>query len=344
MLTRKAFDSLILVFLLAVGASGQDTTNTDSARFKPAEITIGESATLKILGFGDLTSTIQKENDGNTFGIGQAEVNLESDLTNNVSMALAIAYDESAFGIGAFTIDWIAWQQSEETSSSIVGISNLTIGGGQFDVPFGIDWHVYPSIDRKLVSTPLIVENTHDGWNDYGGYASIEASWGSATVFGANGFIYEGESPTGMVFETLNQVAVGGRLGITPVEKLEVGSSFASIHSQDEVYHMQLVGADLQFAIDDLVLKGEYITHRFSSDENENFTNDGYYFQGLYNIGKWYAVGRYGEFRPYQKSTDITRLSGGIGRTINENVELRFEYQSNQDSEDFGIFQVAVGF
>jgi len=319
----------------------QDTSSTEP---QPAEIAIGDSTTLEIVGFGDLLTTFQKENDGSTFDIGQAEVDLESEMTDRISVALAIAYDEGAFVIGAFIVDYTAWSLCDEATSSPLGINSVTVGGGQYDVPFGIDWHVYPSIDRKLVSSPLVVENTHDSWNDYGGYASVEGTWGNATTFIANGFCHEGVNATGEELATHNDLAIGGRLGIAPHETVEVGGSVASISGQDGSHDMLLAGADMQFSVASFKIKGEYIAHRFESKENSDFTNDGYYVQGLYGIGDWYLVGRYGEFRPDQQSADIARMSAGIGHTFNDIVELRLEYQANKATDDAAVFQVAVGF
>lgn len=344
MFTKTLVTSFILVLALVTLANAQDTTSMVPSEPRPTEIAINESTTLQIVGFGDLLATFQDENNGSTFDIGQAEVDLESEMTDGISIALAIAYDEGAFAIGAFTVDYTAWSRGDEATSSSLGINSVTVGGGQYDVPFGIDWHVYPSIDRKLVSSPLVVENTHDSWNDYGGYVSVEGTWGNVTTFIANGFCHEGVYPTGEELATHNDLAIGGRLGIAPHETVEVGGSVASISGQDGSHDMLLTGVDIQLAIASFELKGEYIAHKFESSDSNDFTNDGYYVQGLYGIGEWYLVGRYGEFRPDQQSADFARMSAGIGHTFNDIVELRLEYQANKATDDAAVFQVAVGF
>ncbi|PKK82701.1 MAG: hypothetical protein CVT49_12240 [candidate division Zixibacteria bacterium HGW-Zixibacteria-1] len=343
MFMRMLITGLILVLALATLANAQDTTPTVPAGPRPTEIAINESTTLQIMGFGDLLTTFQDNNDGSTFDIGQAEVDLESELTDRFAIALAIAYDEGSFTIGAFTADYNAWSVSE-SRPSFLGINNFTIGGGQHDVPFGIDWHVYPSIDRKLISSPLVIENTHDSWNDIGGYASTEATWGNVTVFVANGFSYEGTDPSGEELETHNDLAIGGRLGLILNGSFELGGSLARIYGLDQTHDMLLAGVDIQVSIENFKFKGEYIAHRFESDDNSNFTNDGFYLQGFYGIGSWYLIGRYDEFRPDQKSADIARTSTGLGHNINDIIELRLEYQANKEAEDAAIFQVAFGF
>jgi hypothetical protein len=167
---RRLILALVLVLTVVVApVHSEDTSTTVPSQSQITETAADESTALRIFGFGDLLATFRDETDGRTFDVGQAEVDMEGELTDRLAMSLAIAYDEGSFGIGALTVDYSAWF-ADESRPPMLGIENVTVGGGQFDVPFGIDYHVYPSIDRKLVSSPLIVENTHDSWNDYGAY------------------------------------------------------------------------------------------------------------------------------------------------------------------------------
>lgn len=331
----------LTIVLIAFSSSARATSSTNPQSTK---IAINNSTTVEIVGFADLLATFRNKSDGSTFDIGQAEIDLKSDFTDHFIMELAIAYDEGVFTIGAFTANYTAWSVSGETASTPFGIKNIAIGGGQYDVRFGIDWHVYASIDRKLVSTPLVVENTHNSWNDMGVYASAKAAGGNVNIFVANGFCHEGIYPDGEEFTAHNDLAMGGRLGMTPQEFVEVGGSIATISGLDDSHDMLLVGADFRFSIAEVEIKGEYITHRFESKVYREFTNDGYYIQAVYGIGEWSLVGRYGEFRSDQRSTDIARLSGGIGYTCNGIITLRLEYQANESTDDAAFFQVAFGF
>jgi hypothetical protein len=334
---------LMLCLLIAFHVRAEDTTLTGPQSVEKGN---GKDSVLKITGFGDFVATIQQQNIGNTFAIGQVEIDLESDLTDRTALTLCFAYDEGTFAIGAFTLDYAAWELKEDQSSPFAGITSFTVGGGKYDVPFGIDWHVYPSIDRKLVSVPLVVENTHNCWNDYGGYASVEARWCNATVFGANGFCYEETDHAGEVLRTENEFALGGRLGITPHEIIEIGGSYASVLGQEESLNMELVGVDLQFHLGNLSVKGEYIVHGFKNNDGEDYTNDGYYLQGLYNIGPWFVVMREGQFYPEkQERANISQFIGGIGCSLGGQVELRFEYQVNSNGIDnVASLQVVMGF
>ena len=341
-MTNLSLLVVALLFTLVNAASAQNTASTED---RATSITIGETATLEIVGFGDFTARYQEQNDDDAFSLNQVELDVESAISENITVALAVAYDDGAFSTGAFTVDWAAWEIGEKDNSSpFLGVTGVTIGGGQYDVPFGIDYLVYPSIDRKLVSTPLVIDNTHNEWNDYGGYISADAVWGNAVFFLANGFDFEGQNPDGEDVITDNEWAIGGRLGISLISEIEIGVSLADINCRTKSHDMQMAGADLQIDISRFELKGEYILHSFTPQRGYQYTNDGYYVQGLYRSADWYLVGRYDEFRPNQESRDIVRFSGGIGRSFSEAVELRLELQANKNVRNAAILQVAVGF
>jgi len=328
-------------FALAGHAGAQDTASSEP---RPAQIEFGESRSLTISGFGDILADFQNKDDGSTFYIGQTEVDIESDLTEKFSIALAIAYDNEAFAIGAFTVDCNLFTANDEAAPSLLGIESVTVGGGQFDIPFGIDWHEYPSIERKIISSPLVVENTHGLWNDYGGYLAIESEFGNAVAFMANGFCYEGCDPSGESLTTENLRSGGGRIGLIPHKSIEIGASVASVEGRNNTVDMLLGGGDFRISLKELKLKGEYIAHNLHSGEIGDFTNDGYYVQAQYGIGEISLVGRYDEFRPNRENTDIQRWALGAGRTIRDRVELRFEYDINKSIDDSAIFQVAFRF
>jgi hypothetical protein len=109
---------------------------------------------------------------------------------------------------------------------------------------------------------------------------------------------------------------------------------------------MALIGADLQFNIRNLALKGEFITHQMGLSRDEEVTNYGFYSQGLYDFGPIFMVGRFGLYSPDEEDADdLTRVSGGIGWKIYESCEMRFEYQANSgDTGNKGLLQLVAGF
>ena len=86
--------------------AAQDTANVESNSYEPLEISIGESRTMLITGFGDFLATFDSEDNSEIFAVNQAEIGFESDLTDKFAVALAVAYVEESFTIGTFTADY----------------------------------------------------------------------------------------------------------------------------------------------------------------------------------------------------------------------------------------------
>jgi hypothetical protein len=327
---------------LAIAFGDQSASNDD-----PGDL-FGE---LEISGFFDVIGTHQTATEDETeFGLGQAEVDIESQLSERASIAMAVAYnsDESTFELGCAELGLNVYANDETFVSSIDVIA------GQFDVPFGIDYNVYPSIDRKLITAPLAVDHTHGGWNDFGVKYQMESEFGNFVGYWVNGFESSAEvldealtlSLGYDVFEEINTTpatAFGARVGITPTPNLEFGGSFASGLNESSRSEMTLIGADAQVNLADFQFKGEYISHSLNRSIAPE-TNSGYYAQAMYNFNPIYVVGRYGSFKPEDVDW-VGQGSLGVGYAIAESIELRFETVINKDSdENANVLQMAVGF
>ncbi len=322
---------------------------------------------LEITGFGDIYSAFrQGDGENNDFEIGQVEIDLETNVDEKIIIGAAVAYDPGSetFGLGAFTVDFHLFDTKGGHFRPVSGIDHSGIIVGQFDVPFGIDWHVYPSIDRMLVSAPLVVETTHDGWNDYGVQGYAEGQWYNAVIYGSNGFGYQAafdsvgtflgynewgydpEDPTLDIQDWDMKISFGGRVGITPNEVIEVGGSYGGFMNQNDRMDMALMGVDLQLNNENFSLKGEYISHQLGIAGDTTLTNSGYYAQGTYDTGKYFFVARYGTFNPdLEGADDLTRLSLGAGWRVLEGCEVRLEYQDNSaENADATFLQMVVGF
>ncbi|MFC1493219.1 hypothetical protein ACFL6O_04605 [candidate division KSB1 bacterium] len=296
-----------------------------------------ELAAIEITGFGDF-SRVGGSEEENSYQFGQVEVDLETNIDERIVIAAAIAFDPGSetFGMGAFTVDFRLFGSEEGHFKTHDHINTSGIVVGQFDVPFGLDWMVYPSIDRKLVSGPLAIENQHDYWNDYGIQGYIDTKWFNAVAFGTNGFGYD---------EVEMKMALGGRVGLKPHEFVEVGSSYASFLNEDERADMQMLGFDLQFGYQAFSFKGEYILREHGLNGDEKVRSDGYYAQGMYDFGKYFVVSRYGKFTPvFDGEEHIARFTGGLGYVLTDGCELRFEYQANENAGSLSFMQLVVGF
>jgi len=334
---------------LQLASTGDEALAYAFGHDAPAEDEAPEG--LQISGFFDVVGAQQSSADDKVnYGLGQAEVDLEREISDRASIAVAIAYntDDALFELGAAELA-INLYNSEESF-----MASIDITAGQFDVPFGIDFHEYASIDNKLISGPSVVHYTHEGWNDVGFQFSLEASFANMVAFFVNGFESSAEVldevatlATGV--DTYEEVdtspaqAFGARIGFTPINHLEFGGSFATGINADSKNEMILAGADLQYGFSNFEIKGEYIYHSLNrSVAKEN--NSGYYLQGLYDFGTVYAISRYGSFKPYE-SDWVGEFSIGVGYEVTHGVELRWESLVNEHSDhNANMIQLVAGF
>ncbi len=316
---------LAVSFSLVLPAAGSSAAGSSEKLHSPV-----------ISGFGDVLMSIRENDSGDVFSLGQVEIDIEENITPNVHACIAVANNGETVEISTMAIEWTVWQSITDESHDFPWLTRLILGGGKYDIPFGIDWKEYASVDRKVVSMPLVVEHTHSGWNDYGAYLSIQAEWGELTLFSADGTCCEEEGEE----EGGRKIAVGGRLGWHPVEGMEVGCSLASEHCciHGEI---ALKGLDFQYLSERLVVKGEYISRCVRTDYDVQ-SGTGFYLGGMYRWGKWFVVERYDSF---DEGTTASRLSCGLGREIGEGLEGRFEYQLNiKNVPQVAYLQVVMSF
>jgi hypothetical protein len=326
---------------------------------------------LRFSGFGDLQYEARESEpgmDGEKYSIGQAELDLESSFSDAVQLAGAIAFnpDESQFELGVFAIDFHLWGRDEGHMRESSWLNSSGIAAGQFDVPFGIDWQVNTSIDRRTVSRPLVVEETHGAWNDLGVNAYFSTGHLNGAFFVLNGFDDE-EPCNGLCsapVDIRSRRAYGGRVGLAPAEWLEVGGSYAYLPSEADEgtsgvtpRNMSLAGADIRVAGGPLSLRGEYIDHHLAmdvqqeTDQGSTLTayardDSGFYTTAMYDFGKYFLIAQYDRFSPGGAGeADLDRVTGGAGWVVREQCELRLEYQSwSGDEPDAAYMQLAVGF
>ncbi|MEE9443925.1 MAG: hypothetical protein V3V99_14770 [candidate division Zixibacteria bacterium] len=307
---------------------------------------------LEICGFFDVVNSYTSSADDEAdFAINQAEVDFENQLSDNILACAAIAWngDDGVFELAVAALEIGVFEGEEQF------VNSLGFTAGQFDVPFGIDYTVYASPDRKYVTGPQVVDLTHGGWNDFGVQFNMDTKGGNLVIFGVNGF----ESSTEVLDEieslalgedvyeevdTSPAFAFGSRLGITPLSFLEIGGSFSTGWNADNDNEMMLVGTDLQFSMANFELKGEYIVHSLNKSIAEE-NNRGYYLQGTYGfLDRAFVLSRYGSFKP-EGADWHGQYSFGAGYALIEGVELRFQTLIDKDSDNnTNMFQLVAGF
>ncbi len=305
------------------------------------------SSPIGISGFGDFYSVAGPGSpDRDMVQIGQVEVDLETSIGESIAVGAALAYDSDSgnLGLGAFTIDLLLFGNDGVAFRKTDRANKIGVIAGQLDVPFGVDWQVYPSIDRKLIAAPIAVGNTHNSWNDYGVQLYVEDDRYNAVLYTTNGFNYEKETASGdqIIFES--SAAIGGRLGFAVKGNIEIGSSHAGFFDENSDLGMGLHAVDIQAHFQQLSFKGEYILHRAELSGGDSVESTGFYAQGLYDFGQHYLVARMDEFQPDANADILKSLSLGGGWVLLEGAEIRLEYQINNPNDNRSLLQFVVGF
>jgi hypothetical protein len=301
-----------------------------------------DGPSLAISAFADLIFPVFASDDSGTqFQVNQAEVDLEGEIVPDVNATMALAYDPEAetFALAVLAVEIPLSQGDDFAASALVG---------QFDVPFGIDYQVYASVDRRLVSGPMILDCTHEGWNDLG--VNFNLAMGEA---GLDLFLINGDrcgrgvvDPTKLVDRSDIKRGSGGRLHYNFTEGLQLGASGAMFHDQEDEVPMTLLGADFQAALGAFSFKGELVAHKVDRGTSAEMNNYGFYVQGMHDWEKWYAVARYEQWKPEMDGLDSPeRLCLGAGLIVREGLELRVEHDwALQDMDDVTWLQLVMDF
>ncbi len=340
--------------------------------YSPAQVTTGLQGTdVTVSGHFDVQAVGRNaELKDNNFTIGQFALNLTADLNPRVMSAVEIAYGaKDDVKIGEAFVDWTLYQWDGKPRYNPLGTVSMGIMAGQFDVPFGLDWRDYASIDRPLVSVPLVIANTHRGWNDLGVEAHGSMTWANWSVFAVNGFgtspmlrLPDRPAPTSLIAgssdvtasDLIPSEAFGARFGLVMNQHFEFGTSFAAGYTDKDNQAERLFGVDLTGRNESFELKAEFINHQ----RNRTLLKEsafGYYLQGMYTFNsQWFAVMRADGFNGdgsevYPFETKMTRTmlctSAGCGYRLHPNAQFRVEYQlAEGKSNDTVFLQTVVGF
>lgn len=305
---------------------------------------------LEITGFMDvLFSTDNQAPGDHNFRLGQAEVDIAACLASHTCTCVAVAYDPDAgtFGLGAATIEFLLAGSGSDCRHHYEKWERSGVLVGQFDVPFGIDWLAYPSVDRRTITAPIAIAATHDSWNDVGAMAFIEARKYTLRAWLVNGA--DVALPEGDPVVLATDGAVGARGSVLPVEGVELGASAATFNMTDDAQSMSMVGFDAQATRGKWAVKGEYVARRLDFGGGSDLTDDGWYAQATRDFDRWYLFGRWDKLDAETAGTpDLEYLSLGLGVGVSTPAELRVEYRSWQGDtdarDDTWLAQLVTGF
>lgn len=276
---------------------------------------------LAISAFADVQMPVEsRDEDDGRFAINQAEIDLEGAIHPKTTAAMAVAWDPETetFALAVLAAEY-ALVEGDEFSAAVMA--------GQFDVRFGVDWRVYASIDRRLVTPPLTTDGTHEGWNDQGANLNLAMGPLMADLFVLNGSGCGRGVQTAKIDRTEVRRGFGGRVGGL-LGAFEVGASGAACHDYDGNLVTTLLGVDLQAAFGPLGLRGEFIVQ--DVDQNTAFRTEahGWYLQGIWDFGPGFGFARWDGLDPDADGADKPeRWSLGGGWLLGDGLELRLEHE-----------------
>jgi hypothetical protein len=207
---------------------------------------------------------------------------------------------------------------------------------GRFDVPFGIAYLEYPSVENRLITQPQAVLATHGAWNDAGAqFYAVGKHWTSI------GYLVNGmEHPLNAEETAPARTAAGGRLSGKVDELFEVGASAAWDFAKEGPV-MFFGGGDVNLSLGPLEVRGEYLLKHVDAPEVPELTH-GAYSRALLHLDPAFLVGRYDTVLDGSTTID-RRLSGGVGVEIFPQGEVRAVYEQSLDSDLRSVTLQLVG-
>jgi len=220
---------------------------------------------------------------------------------------------------------------------------------GKFDMPFGLDYLSYASIDRSTFTQPLVIEKTIAGWNDIGIDYHLFTGKLKFDVWGVNGF-REG-------------LGLGGNIRYRFFPFLELGTSYSADVNNFKRVNDWLSGVDILIDTKIFQIKSEFLWMKGvyegipDSVLNNNMHHGGYiqlltdlkewtslpFFLTL-RLGGWQCTGETDGFIDEAQR----RYTATVGYGLHENLSIRLEVSINtfevSETETLGILQAVVGF
>jgi len=295
----------------------------------------------EVTGFVDVLGQAQ-QGENASFGMGPYEVDFSWELAK-LYFEGAVVVEGEEVGLGQTFVEFKPLKQKYQDF--------LAIQAGFFDMPFGLDYEVFATPDRKLVTPPLYTELVMDGgWGDIGINLCGSLWLVNYNLYGVNGFGEDNGNPVNQLTDNNDAKTFGVRLGISPFEDLEVGVSYAGGAYLDDNTKdlLQRIGAHLKFGWKKIEAKGEYIFGKQDIPGKDAREENSYYMQLLGKLtDELYAVVRFGGWKP-KGGSEISRITTTLGYDLSEKISLRLEYQFNIETpgvkNDLFSLQTVVSF
>jgi hypothetical protein len=236
----------------------------------------------------------------------------------------------------------------------------LQINAGYFYMPIGQYWMTYYASTRKLVTYVYAMRLINvTPWGEAGVMIQGEVpmlNYRVAVVNGLNQNYIDNIKPreARQTRENNWNKTVGGRLGFSPIEELEVGFSYSTGKYDDAVLRdLQFLDADISLDIENLSIRGEWV-QSIADDSlgTDEITTSGFYAHIAYKImtsklGLYYiepAV-RYEYIDPGRDMRDrftigptttgkISAITGGLNISPRQHFLIKCEYRMTMEELD----------
>lgn len=229
---------------------------------------------------------------------------------------------------------------------SILG-DRLTVRGGKFPFPFGIERHYYHPVSNELIDRPSPFVRILPGlYTDVGieFFGKMELPVLEALKYEfaiTNGLDSFGDTGKQEDFTDNNtNKQLGGRLGLVLLPGLEIGGSYLTgKYDMDASKRLYLAGADVSYKIGGFGVRGEYIAGTVGLEGGGDFYRYGYYLQTSYRhdfeldylkylegVVRFDSVTARDDMRT---NKDADRIAFGIDYSPLKSLVLKFEYEIN---------------
>jgi hypothetical protein len=308
-------------------------------------------AQMEISGFFDAVGALHFPNTKETgFLINQFEVDLSYLHKSRFSVGSAVAYNNETENM-ELAMAFIHYSFDDGPAKHprrLETYDHSAIMVGKFDMPFGLDYLSYASVDRPTYTQPLVIEKTIAGWNDIGIDYHLFAGNFKFDVWTVNGF--------------RDGVGIGGNIRYRVFPFLEIGTSHSVDVNNFQKLNDWLSGVDLMINTNILQVKSEFmwmegVYEGIPDSVLNNNMHYGGYLQVLTEFNEWLTVPlfltlRFGGWRCSGKMNEIDeteyRYTATLGYGLHENLSLRLEASVNTynhaEAETLGILQIIVSF
>jgi hypothetical protein len=219
---------------------------------------------------------------------------------------------------------------------------------GKFYFPFGIEMQSAYATTNKLVSRPFFTSRTDNGVAFHGQMKEMGGSQVGLTydVALSNGFAGVGLSPQRTDVNN-NKKSVGGRITVSPTDKVDVGGSLAwgKWDTAGESSYLLLGGHAIVGLVENLDFRGEFVSAMFTDGltAGTDLTKLWTYGQVAYRLhpaSMEYAelAARFGWMDPNTDASDDATMQVAVGGTISpaEHLMIKGEFQYNRDQTPSG--------